>query len=93
MSSKKRFKGYAKPIYESAIMREQMIIHLWENLKIKYGEFFDKITKKERIVKIQDHIGLSESRIGIIINAYIRGEIKYRPEIFDSGESEAFTRI
>lgn len=84
-------KGYYKPKTDSAIYREQLIVHLWEKLKVTYGEFFDKVTKKERINLIHDQIGVSPGNISVKINAYIRGEIKYRPELFTSGEPETFS--
>lgn len=86
-------KGYYKPKTESAVFREQLIIHLWEQMRIDYGDFFDKLTKKERINQIHDKIGASTGHIYAKINAYIRGEIKYRPELFDSGKSETFIGI
>jgi len=93
MEEPTRKKGYKAPKTESALLREQMIIYLWEKLRAKYGVFFDRITKKERISEIQEQTGLSTGHLKIIINAYVRGEIKYRPDLFASGEPETLTRI
>ena len=55
---------------------EQEIIKEYENLKIKYGEAFGHMTRKKIYLDIERVTAYSKSRIGIIVNDYLRGRIK-----------------
>lgn len=85
--------GYKQPKTDSALYRHQVIIHRWEKLRVKYGPVFDKISKTEKITEIHDQIGVSPSYLVKIINAYIKGQIKYQPDIFAGGEPETISGV
>ena len=85
--------GYSKPKTESAQWKEQIVIHLWEKLRDKYGDLFDDVSKTRRINDIAAITHNSHGWIKVKVNAYIKGHIKYRPELFDPGEYPEITRI
>lgn len=55
---------------------EQEVIREYEMLREKHGEVFNHISRKKIYEDISENTDYSISRVGIIVNDYLRGKIK-----------------